>query len=184
MTPSPQLQLRATDADRDRVVQMLRAAAEQGALNVDELEERLSAALPAVTRADLVRLVDDLPPSPATQPAPAPAPSHPVRASSRFWLWVLLPYLAAAAWVHAALVTRSVRYWLLAAVYAIPLALSAIVAPGVDEEIPNWVNAIAVAFWIVNAIHAWTARPVVDAAWARAKAAAQSSAHERTHRVN
>jgi hypothetical protein len=38
MTPSPQLQLRATDADRDRVVQMLRMAAEEGALSVDELE--------------------------------------------------------------------------------------------------------------------------------------------------
>ena len=172
MTPSPQLQLRATDADRDRVVQMLRVAAEEGALTVDELEERLSAAFAAVTRADLVRLVDDLPPSPAIRPAPALAPSHPVRSSSHYWMWVLLPYLAAAAWVHAALLTRSTRYWLLAAVYAIPLALSALAAPGVDDEIPNWVNAVAVAFWIVNAIHAWTARPVVDAAWARARAAA------------
>jgi DUF1707 SHOCT-like domain len=182
MTRSSQLQLRATDADRDRVVQMLRVAAEEGSLNVDELEERVSAALAAVTRADLVGLVDDLPPSPATRSAPTP--SHPVRTSSRYWLWVLLPYLAAGAWVHAALVTRSARYWLLAAVYAIPLALSAIVAPGVGEEIPNWVNAIAVLFWIVNAIHAWTARPVVDASWARARAVAQRSAQERTHRVS
>jgi len=182
MTPSPQLQLRVTDADRDRVVQMLRVAAEEGSLTVDELEERLSTALAAVTRADLVRLVDDLPPSPATRPAPAP--SHPVRTSSRYWLWVLLPYLAAGAWVHAALLTRSARYWLVAAVYVIPLALASIVAPGVEEEIPNWVNAIAVVFWIANAIHVWTARPVVDATWARARAAAQSSAQERTHRVN
>jgi hypothetical protein len=137
-----------------------------------------------VTRADLVRLVDDLPPSPTTRPAPAPAPSRPVRTSSRYWLWVLLPYLAAGAWVHAALVTRSARYWLLAAVYAIPLTLAAIAAPGVDDEVPNWVSAVAVVFWIVNAIHAWTARPVVDATWARARTAAQSSARERTHRVN
>jgi hypothetical protein len=176
MTPSPQLQLRATDADRDRVTQILRVAAEEGALTVDELEERLSAGFAAVTRADLVRLVDDLPPSPANPPAPALAPSHPVRTSSRYWLWVLLPYLAAAAWVHAALLTRSVRYWLLAALYAIPLALSAIVAPGVNDQIPMWVNAVAVGFWIVNAIHAWRARPIVDAAWARARAAARSSA--------
>ena len=169
MTPSPQLALRATDADRDRVVQMLRVAAEEGALTVDELEERLSAAFAAVTRADLVRLVDDLPPSPATPPAPVLAPSHPVRTSSRYWLWTLLPYLAAAAWVHAALLTRSTRYWLLAAVYAIPLALASIVAPGANDEVPDWVSAIAVAFWIVNAIHAWTVRPVVNAAWARAQ---------------
>ena len=176
MTSSSQLELRATDADRDRVVQMLRVAAEEGALTVDELEERLSAAFAAVTRADLVRLVDDLPPSPATPPAPAPAPTHPVRTSSRYWLWALSPYLAAGAWVHAALLTRSARYWLLAAVYAIPLALAAIVAPGVDDEIPDWVSAVAVVFWIVNAIHVWTARPEVNAGWARARAAARSSA--------
>ena len=154
---------------------MLRVAAQEGALNVDELEERVSAGLAAVTRADLVRLVDDLPPSPANPPAPAPAPSHPVRTSSRYWLWGLLPYLAAAAWVHAALLTRSPRYWLLAAVYAIPLALAIIVAPGVDDEVPDWLSAIVVVFWIVNAIHAWRARPVVDAAWARTQ--------ERTHRA-
>ena len=176
MTPSPQLQLRATDGDRDRVTQMLRVAAEEGALTLDELEERLSAAFGAVTRADLVRLVDDLPPSPATGPAPALAPSHPVRTSSRYWLWGLFPYLAAAAWVHAALLTRSPRYWLLAAVYAIPLALAAIVAPSVDDEIPNWVSAVAVAFWIVNAIHVWMARPVVNVAWARTRSDARSSA--------
>jgi hypothetical protein len=29
------------------------------------------------------------------------------------------------------------------------------------------VEAIAVAFWIANAIHVWIARPVVDAGWAR-----------------
>ena len=176
MTSSSQLQLRATDADRDRVVQMLRVAAEEGALTVDELEERLSAAFAAVTRADLVRLVDDLPPSAATPPPPVPAPVEPVRTSSRYWLWALSPYLAAGAWVHAAVLTRSVRYWLLAAVYAIPLALAAIVAPGVDDEVPDWVTAIAVVFWIVNAIHVWTARPDVNAAWARARAAARSSA--------
>jgi hypothetical protein len=176
MTSSSQLQLRATDADRDRVVQMLRVAAEEGALTVDELEERLSAAFAAVTRADLVRLVDDLPPSPATPPAPAPAPTHPVRTSSRYWLWALSPYLAAGAWVHAALLTRSARYWLLAAVYAIPLALAAIVAPGVEDEVPDWLSAVAVVFWIVNAVHVWTARPEVNAAWARARAAARSSA--------
>jgi hypothetical protein len=98
-----------------------------------------------------------------------------VRTSSLYWLWGLLPYLAAAAWVHAAFLTRSARYWLLAAVYAVPLALAGIVAPGVNDELPDWVSAVTVAFWIVNAIHVWMARPVVNAAWARARAAARSS---------
>ena len=76
--------------------------------------------------------------------------------------------------------TRSARYWLLAALYAIPLALSAVVAPGVDDEVPNWVNAIAVVFWIANAIHAWTARPVVDAAWAAGRRPKFGSLNPRT----
>src|SRR5205814_2206137 len=63
MAESPQLHLRATDADRERVAAMLRAAGGDGALTVEELEERLSAAYAAVTRADLVGLVADLPPA-------------------------------------------------------------------------------------------------------------------------
>ncbi|WP_051324883.1 DUF1707 domain-containing protein [Candidatus Solirubrobacter pratensis] len=78
MTPSSQLQLRATDADREHVAQMLRASAGEGALMVDELEERLSAAYVAVTRADLARLVADLPPRHTARPAMAPAPEQPV----------------------------------------------------------------------------------------------------------
>ncbi len=175
MTPSSQLQLRATDADRDRVAQILRAAAGEGAVTFDELDQRLSAAYAAVTRADLARLVDDLPPLRTAPPAPALVPPRPVRTSSRFWLWVLLPYFAAGAWVHAAFLTRSARCWLLAAVYAVPLALVGIVAPGVDDAVPDWVSAVAIAFWIVNAIHVWMARPAVNAAWARARAAGARS---------
>ncbi len=62
MTSPSQLQLRATDAERNRVAEILRSAAGRGALTVDELEERLSAAYAGVTRADLARLVEDLPP--------------------------------------------------------------------------------------------------------------------------
>ncbi len=164
MTP-PALHLRATDADRERVAHLLRVAAGEGALTVDELEERISAAYSAVTRADLISLVDDLPES-HTPPAPAPPP-HAPRSSSLFWVWGSLPFFAAAAWVHAGFLTRVTRYWLLAAVYAIPLVLAAVAAPGTDDELPGWVSAIAVAFWITNAIHAWTARATVNADWAR-----------------
>jgi len=42
--PPQQLQLRATDAYRDRVAQVLPAAAAEGAVTVDELEQHLGSA--------------------------------------------------------------------------------------------------------------------------------------------
>ena len=55
--------LRASDADRDQVAERLRAAATEGRIGFDELEERLSATLSARTYSDLDRVVADLPPS-------------------------------------------------------------------------------------------------------------------------
>ena len=53
--------IRASDAERDRVVEALRTHAEAGRLNADELEERVDLALHATTRADLDALQEDLP---------------------------------------------------------------------------------------------------------------------------
>jgi hypothetical protein len=53
--------LLASDADRDRVTERLRAAAGEGRLTADELEERLESAFGARTQADLVPLTADLP---------------------------------------------------------------------------------------------------------------------------
>ena len=60
--------LRASDADRDEVVERLRTAAGEGRLTHDELDERLSRALTAVTYADLAAVLADLPTS--RRPAP------------------------------------------------------------------------------------------------------------------
>ena len=54
-------ELRASDADRDAVVAQLRRHAEAGRLTVDELDERCSAALSAVTVGELRSLLGDLP---------------------------------------------------------------------------------------------------------------------------
>jgi uncharacterized protein DUF1707/2TM domain-containing protein len=53
--------MRASDTERDAVVSDLRAHAADGRLGVDELDERVAAALAARTRADLEPLVADLP---------------------------------------------------------------------------------------------------------------------------
>ncbi|WP_129840010.1 DUF1707 domain-containing protein [Streptomyces sp. RFCAC02] len=53
--------LRASDQDREHVVEILRSAAGDGRLTVDELDERLEAALSARTFGDLAPLTADLP---------------------------------------------------------------------------------------------------------------------------
>jgi DUF1707 SHOCT-like domain len=53
--------LRASDADRDAVVDRLREAAGEGRLEPDELEQRLDGALRARTYGDLAELLADLP---------------------------------------------------------------------------------------------------------------------------
>jgi hypothetical protein len=57
-------QMRASDADRDRVMDVLRVAAGEGRLTPDELDERLEAALSARTLGELAALTADLVPAP------------------------------------------------------------------------------------------------------------------------
>jgi fatty acid desaturase len=56
-----QLDLRASDGDRERTVDELRAHAADGRLTVEELEERVQRALAARTIGDLTSLTRDLP---------------------------------------------------------------------------------------------------------------------------
>jgi hypothetical protein len=73
--------LRVSDADRHRVGELLREAAGEGRLDIEELEERLEAAYAAKTYGDLVPLTADLPvslPKGADLPTPPPTPSGPL----------------------------------------------------------------------------------------------------------
>src|SRR6476661_4385016 len=82
--------LRIGDKERNAVAELLREAAGEGRLDLDELDERLEATYSARTYADLVPLTADLP---ITHPGlvvpgqlPVPASSHgrpvPARATS------------------------------------------------------------------------------------------------------
>ncbi|HSZ42285.1 MAG TPA: DUF1707 domain-containing protein [Trebonia sp.] len=53
--------LRASHADRDKIVEVLRTAAGDGRLSPEELDERLEVALTAKTYAELATLTSDLP---------------------------------------------------------------------------------------------------------------------------
>ena len=69
--------MRASDADRQEVVERLRGALDEGRLKMDEYLERMGLAYEAVTYGDLVPLYRDLPEAkPAARPQPA-APSAP-----------------------------------------------------------------------------------------------------------
>ncbi len=66
-------ELRASDADRERVAELLRTAAGEGRLGSDELEERLERAFGARTEAELEPLTADLPIRTDSSRPPAPA---------------------------------------------------------------------------------------------------------------
>jgi Domain of unknown function (DUF1707)/Cell wall-active antibiotics response 4TMS YvqF len=66
--------LRASDADRERVADVIRQAAGEGRLTMEELDERLDAVYAAKTYAELEPITRDLPQTPGgAAPAPVPA---------------------------------------------------------------------------------------------------------------
>ena len=65
--PVPAPDLRASDADRDRVIDVLRAATADGRLTADEFNERMEAALSSRTFRELVPLTADLATTPANR---------------------------------------------------------------------------------------------------------------------
>jgi hypothetical protein len=110
-------EMRASDADRDRIAAVLRDAHADGRLAQDELLERLGATYEARTYGDLDRLIADLPRptrAPATRETPHPvrssAPASPARRPSGN------SALTAAWWVWATAVSVNVVIWLLVSV--------------------------------------------------------------------
>ena len=65
------MELRASDADRERVAEILRSAAGEGRLDLNEVDERLSAVYAARTYGELVPLTRDLPSAAGTVAVPA-----------------------------------------------------------------------------------------------------------------
>jgi hypothetical protein len=72
--------MRISDEDRHKVAEVLRNAAGEGRIDLDELEERLEATFHAKTYGELVPITVDLPV--AGQPFPLPSPAAPRRMPS------------------------------------------------------------------------------------------------------
>ena len=77
--PGPPPEMRASDADRDRVIDVLRVAVGEGRLTSDEFEERMQAVLSTRTFGELASFTADLPP--VSGPPPARRPSTPAPAA-------------------------------------------------------------------------------------------------------
>jgi hypothetical protein len=78
--PDPS-ELRISDDDRHRVAEVLRLAAGEGRIDLEELDERLEATYQAKTYGELVPITVDLPSAARVQPRPVhrdPAPVGPV----------------------------------------------------------------------------------------------------------
>jgi len=115
-------QMRAADADRHQVADRLRAALEEGRLDLTEYDERLQGAYAAKTYGDLDRLLTDLPNAAPIVPSPRPAPPAAIATEqsglARAWLrHVWAPWLKTAGWltviwvVAFVLAGDSVFYW-------------------------------------------------------------------------
>ena len=76
--PADRSLMRVSDADRERAAEVLREAAGQGRISMDELDERLELAYAAKTYADLAAVTGDLP-----QGGAALAPASSTAAASR-----------------------------------------------------------------------------------------------------
>ncbi len=124
-------ELRASDAERERVITFLREHALLGRLSDDELEERIGLAYASVTVGDLERLIADLPRSQraGTRPAPRPQP-RPARRQHNG-----PPPALIAVGIGALLLTGlpfamlGIAFALVAAVVAIVFALSIVLGP-------------------------------------------------------
>lgn len=83
--------LRISDADREKVAEVLRGAAGEGRLDLDELDERLAATYAARTYADLVPITADLPaPGLAAQGLPAPRRHVPPAVADHATTWAVM----------------------------------------------------------------------------------------------
>jgi hypothetical protein len=83
---SPSGEVRASDAEREAVVERLRVATVEGRLTLSELTERTEAAYTATTRGDLVPITADLP----AVSGPAAAPMRPTATVEREWVVAVL----------------------------------------------------------------------------------------------
>ncbi|GAA4374050.1 DUF1707 domain-containing protein [Actinomadura verrucosospora] len=123
MAPNPEI--RASDADRDRVAASLREHCAEGRITMDELQERLDAVYGAKTLGQLQEVTSDLPeedlyqlPVPATQSkgtaSPARRPSGdlgPQRMAAMWGAWATVSAINLTVWLIILVTSGAVYPW-------------------------------------------------------------------------
>jgi hypothetical protein len=126
--------LRASHADREQVIDVLKAAYVQGRLAKDELDERVGLALAARTYGDLAAVISDIPWSRPRRPAAAPPPPGPSASTAGWAVGGLIPvslmtatvlaghdFIGGALWLFAAV---SMMVWVLAGLLILRLRIT------------------------------------------------------------
>jgi Domain of unknown function (DUF1707) len=136
--------MRASDADRERVIERLRTALDEGRLKLDEYLDRMGRAAEAVTYGDLAPLYADLPATGSVAPAePGVPPAMSGVAAKRglptalrvLWtIWAAAVSVNLVVWVLVCATTAQLIYpwplWVACPWGAVLLVVSACVADG------------------------------------------------------
>lgn len=131
-------QLRIGDAERHQVAEILREAAGEGRLDLDELDARLEATYAARTYADLVPITRDLPAHPHPHPVPVTRETHLAIMSGfdRRGVWVVPERMTVVAfWGGAELDLRQAKFAaqeVVITIHAVMGGASVIVPPNVN----------------------------------------------------
>jgi hypothetical protein len=104
----PNGKVRASDAEREAVVERLRVATAEGRLTLGELTERTEAAYTATTRGELVPITADLPEAPSSPAVPA----RPAAGGDREWVVAVMGDVKVIGDSYAVSNRRTLRAWL------------------------------------------------------------------------
>jgi Domain of unknown function (DUF1707) len=113
--PQPDPRLRAGDAERDAVIDLLGQALALGYLEAGEFDARTDRAIQAATLGDLQRLTEDLPverirPVVSAQPRPVAGATRAVRRAA--WAgFALVSVICLVVWVATAAVVGPYHFW-------------------------------------------------------------------------
>jgi hypothetical protein len=144
--------MRASDADRQEVIERLRGALDEGRLKMDEYLDRMGHASEAVTYGDLTPLYADLPGTGSVARREPAAPAQPVAARGWFaglptalrvlWtIWAAAVSVNLVVWVLVSATTAQLIYpwplWVAGPWGAVLLAVSVCVAHGRRDSHPG-----------------------------------------------
>lgn len=139
--PDPGDKLRASDADRQAIVDQLQAAFSEGRLDLSELDERTAGAYAAKTMGELKEFTRDLPPPGTRAELPASAqPAPPAKAPDDFVDRMKAGVAALPPWVMpvvAVIVAMNVAGWIIASAVG-----------GAHAVFPWWI--ILIIIWVVG----------------------------------